>query len=343
MALVAAQAERRRYGIDAGGSGTSVLAWNGDRWTVPPLNPSSVGHELSQRRLAELFAQLHVHADCSDGPGCRAADAPAIWLAWAAIDRAAAGTAARRCALAAREVGLRAQFVLSNDLVPLLIRAPAGTGHIIAVCGTGSGFLATNGRSGAVRVGGCEYLGSDEGSAFDLGLRGLRAAVRGLDGRGASTALSDLLAVQAGEPVADFARSLAQLPFPKSAVAALAPAVLQAWLDGDLVADALVGEAVGELMLGVRAAHDAAEVLPGWRLSVLGGVVTGCPDFFTRLAVAAASLGADRVELISDPVAEVLAALTQVSGSGFGRRPDRRVDRDVWDLSTTGSCAERVD
>ena len=72
---------------------------------------------------------------------------------------------------AAQAAGLCAELVVSNDVTPLLLAAPPEVGHVIAVCGTGTAFLATNGRSAPARVGGCEYLGSDEGSAFDLGLR----------------------------------------------------------------------------------------------------------------------------------------------------------------------------
>ncbi|MYW04695.1 hypothetical protein GT354_41790, partial [Streptomyces sp. SID3343] len=70
-----------------------------------------------------------------------------------------------------------------------------------------------------VVIGGCEYLGSDEGSAYALGLAGLRAAVRGLDGRGPATALF------AAAGPRELARRLAGEPFPKAAVAELAPQV----------------------------------------------------------------------------------------------------------------------
>jgi N-acetylglucosamine kinase-like BadF-type ATPase len=330
------------YGIDAGGSGTSVRAWNGDYWTAPPLNPSSVSREESGRHLCSLFARLQAHASRACGLHRQAGQIarPRIWLASASIDQATAAEETRRCATAASEAGLYADLLLSNDVTPLLLSSAAGTGHVITVCGTGSQFLATDGQSAPVRIGGCEYLGSDEGSAFDLGLRGLRAAVRGLDGRAPGTSLSGLLAAHAGVPAAEHARRLAQLPFPKSAVAALAPLVLRAWLSGDPIAAGLVDEAIGELVLGVRAARDAVVRL-GWRLSVVGGVVTGCPEFFARLATAAAGLGADPVELISDPAAAVLAALTQLTGTGRMPLADPRIDRDVWHLELAEPYAER--
>jgi len=324
------RANRPLYAIDAGGSHTSVRAWNGERWSMPAVNPSSTGPGASDRCLVDLFGRIREHAEPGGERTRRGSARPAIWLASASVAPETAIQETRRCVAAARAVGLRAELVVSNDLTPLLLDAPPDVGHVVAVCGTGTGFLATNGRSAPVRVGGCEYLGSDEGSAFDLGLRGLRAAVRGLDGRGQRTALSDMLAVEAGAPVPELARRLALTPFPKPAVAALAPTVLQAWRDGDPAAADLVDAAIGDLTLGVRAARDAAAVAPGWRLSAVGGLLTGCPEFYCRLAAASAGLGADPVKLIIDPAAVLLAALTSLARTDPMDLADPRIDRDSW-------------
>lgn len=323
---------RPLYCIDAGGSRTSVRAWNGEHWSLPSLNPSSVGQASSNGTLADLFRRIRAHA----GQGAERAGGtftrPAIWLASASVDRATAAAELRRCTAAARAAGLYAEIVVTNDVTPLILGAPPDAGHVVAVCGTGSAFLATNGRSAPVRVGGCEYLGSDEGSAFDLGMRGLRTAVCGLDGRGQRTALSELLAAEAGVPVPELSRKLARMPFPKAAVAALAPVVLRAWLDGDPATADLVNAVIGELVVGIRAAHDAAAVAPGWHLSVAGGVVIGCPDFFDRVAVAATGLGARHVMLVSDPTTVLLGALARLAGTDPMNLSDPRVGQDAWYL-----------
>jgi N-acetylglucosamine kinase-like BadF-type ATPase len=316
------------FGIDAGGSSTSVRAWTGDRWSGPSVNPTSVGQDASDRCLAELFSRIRAHTAKFAGNAAR----PAIWLASAAVSPATAAGEIQRCAEAARRTGLRAELVISNDVTPLVLDAPAGTGHVVVVCGTGSCFLGTDGSSAPVRVGGCEYLGSDEGSAFDLGLFGLRAAVRGLDGRGPRTALSGLFTAHAGMPVPELARELAREPFPKSVVAALAPLVLRAWLDADPVASGLVGAAIGELAAGARAARDAAAIGPGWQLSAIGGIVTGCSGFFGRLAAAAEGLGAGPVRLIEDPAEVMLTALAGLAVTDPLTLSDPRIDRDTWYL-----------
>ena len=323
---------RPLYSIDAGGTGTSVLAWNGERWSLPSVNPSSVGQNSSDQRLAGLFCQIRAHAAQAGNRTGGSCPRPAVWLASASVDPATIAVELRRCAAAAQAAGLCAELVVTNDVTPLLLGTPPEVGHVVAVCGTGTAFLATNGRSAPVRVGGCEYLGSDEGSAFDLGLRGLRAAVCGLDGRGQPTALSDLLAAQAGVPVPELARRLARMPFPKATVAALAPIVLRAWLSADAAAADVVDAVIAELVTGIRAARDAAALAPSWRLSVAGGVVTGCPEFFRKLAAAAAGLGAGQVLLVNEPAAVLLAALALFAVVDPMKLSDPRIDDGAWYL-----------
>ncbi len=327
-------AGRPVYGIDSGGSTTSIRAWSGEHWTAPSVNPSSVGRSASASSIRAVFNRIRQHADGRSGR-------PAIWLASASLGPAAPAREVARLAAAARSAGLRGELVISNDITPLVLDAPAGAGHVVAVCGTGSGFAATDGSSPPRRAGGCEYLASDEGSAFDLGLRGLRAAVRALDGRAAGTMLTALIAQQAGTEVPALARELARRSFPKAAVAALAPVVVRAWLEGDRVAAGVVADAIGELTLGVSAARKAAGLSPGWRLSATGGVVTGSPEFFRCFASAAARLGAGSVRLITDPATAVLAAAAQLTAGGPVKLTDSRVGGEVWHIDLTAGKEPR--
>jgi N-acetylglucosamine kinase-like BadF-type ATPase len=344
-------AGRPLYGVDSGGSTTSVATSGGDRWDAPSVNPASVGLAASARSLSGVFDRIRRDVgsrdvgsrdvgsrDVGSRDVGRRGERPAVWLASASLDPAEPDGEVGRLARAARSAGVRGELVVSNDVTPLVLGVPAGVGHVVAVCGTGSGFAASDGRSPARRVGGCEYLASDEGSAFDLGLRGLRAAVRGRDGRSEQTILTGLLESHAGTPVPELGRRLARAPFPKSAVAALAPIVVRAWRQGDTVAARLVGEAIGELALGVRAARDAAALAPGWRVSAAGGVVRGSPEFFGEFAAAAARLGADSVRLITDPATVILATLTRFAGADEVRLSDPRIGADVWrvDLDKPG-------
>jgi N-acetylglucosamine kinase-like BadF-type ATPase len=329
-----ASAGRPLYGIDAGGTTTIVRTSEGIGWDAPSVNPSSVGEDEAARSLADVFARIRADTDSTR---------PAVWLASASLDSAKPANEVLRLAASARSVGLHGELIVSNDVTPLVLDAPPDAGHVVAVCGTGSGFLASDGTSAPRRIGGCEYLGSDEGSAFDIGLNGLRAAVRGLDGRGDQTTLADLLADETGAPAPDLARTIARAPFPKAAVASLAPIVLRAWQSGDAVAASVIGNAIGELTVGVRAARDAAELAPGWCASATGGVMAASREFFDEFAAATTRLGATSVRLITDPATSILATLTRFASADpttdMIRVADRRISCHAWhvDLDDPGA------
>ncbi|MFG2041324.1 BadF/BadG/BcrA/BcrD ATPase family protein [Dactylosporangium sp. NPDC048998] len=312
------------FAVDAGGSGTRVrcAAADGATWTAcyPTVNPASSGAG-ADATLAALCADLRD----------RLTGRWAGWFAGATVDADTVDAQAERLRRAGAPA---ADLVLSNDLVPMVWGVPAlaGTG-VAVVCGTGSGHFGARADGATARAGGCEYLGSDEGSAFDLGLRGLRAAVRAGDGRGPATKLTALLAAHAGRQVTDLARGLALGASPKRPLAALAPLVCSAWLDGDAVAARLVAEAVEELALGVRAVAGRLELPAPYGVAVLGGLLTGRPQLRELLQARLTASGAGVVVHVPDPVSAVLAALRHVAGpDGWpvlppGLRPHARLVR----------------
>ena len=289
----------RCWAVDAGGSSTTALVDSGERWLRGSVNPASVGAPGADAELKALFTAL------ADELGPR----PTFgWLATATVDAGTPEPELDRLAGLAAEAGLAGTLVISRDIVPLLAADPLRGRGVAVVCGTGSGFLAGDGRRPPVSVGGCEYLGSDEGGAFDIGLTGLRAAVRGADGRGPATALGRELT--SGGSITELARALAARPVPKAAVAALAPAVCRCWLAGDQVAGKVIDTALHDLVAGVRAARDRVG-LDGdtWSAVLSGGVVRGCREFAATLADRlTAELGTTRPTVVDDPAGMVLAA-----------------------------------
>jgi N-acetylglucosamine kinase-like BadF-type ATPase len=310
--------------VEAGGTRTDVRAGAGTAWRTGSVNPASVGLPTATETLRSLLARIRA------GDGGATAT---IWLASASVDLADPEPEVSRLMGAMRSAGLHGDLVVSNDVIPLLLASSLDHGGVVAVCGTGSAFVAGRPDGPTVVVGSCEYLGSDEGSAFDLGLAGLRAAVRAVDGRGGRTALVDRLASAAGEPVPRLARRLAAEPFPKARVAALAPEVCRAWEDGDHVAAGLVDGALAELVLGVRTARDRAGLDGDWAVAAAGGVFTGSPAFlaaFSRLVHG--RLGARSVAAVTDPAATVLAALARVDRADGVRLPRSWQGRYAWSV-----------
>ncbi len=291
------------WAVDAGGSTTTaIVPGSGVPKTYGSVNPASVGEQDAARTLRALFGEVAAALGGRPGAG---------WVATAAVDLTDAGDEPERLRDLARRAGLRGRLLVSNDAVPWLVAPPLAGRGVVLVSGTGSGFVAGDGAGGLYRVGGCEYLGSDEGSAFALGLAGLRAAVRAGDGRGAATAIGTrLTGLSGGRSPAELARALAGEAFPKAAVAALAPAVCDAWLEGDGRAAELVESALGELLLGVRAGRDRAGLDGAWSVAAGGGVLRGCPPLLAELdRRLREELSVAEVVPVEEPAARVRAAL----------------------------------
>lgn len=117
---------------------------------------------------------------------------------------------------------------------------------ILVIAGTGSVAWGRNERGETARAGGWGALLGDEGSAYDLARRALRAAARAADGRAPDTALCERLLQRLGLDAPE-----ALIPWAahasKADIAAVAPAVLETAQDGDEVAAAIVEDAVTAL------------------------------------------------------------------------------------------------
>jgi N-acetylglucosamine kinase-like BadF-type ATPase len=319
-----------RFAVDAGGSHTRALVLPDEGQPrlvdLPSINPHATG-SAADDTLVELLATVRAVLG----------DRPAVgWLASASADPDRIGPELARVKSAARRAGLAASVVVSNDVVPLLWGVPALAGAgVVTVCGTGSGYFGADGRGQVARAGGCEYLGSDEGGAVDIGLNGLRAAVRATDGRGPATGLVEALRRVTGHPVTALARLLAADPFPKQGLANLAPTVCQCWLTGDEVAGRIVRHAVSDLTDGVRAVRDALGLPHGFAVAAAGGVLTGCPALYRELAGRLVSqLGAGSVDLVTDTGSVVLAALDRCRAADRLAVPAGLAGRYAWLLAT---------
>lgn len=328
----------RLWAVDAGGSRTRLLLDDDTRWEGGTVNPASVSAESANDALAELLGRVARHLGGTPSNG---------WIATASFADGDTALQAARIAAVAAQAGLTGTVVVSRDIAPLLYAPPLRGRGLVVVSGTGSGVVASSGTGSPASVGGCEYLGSDEGSGFALGLAGLRAAVRASDGRAAPTGLASHLCAQASglaprstgsgqeDDVRTLARRLATAPFPKRAVAALAPAVCRSWLDGDETAARIVDEALEDLIDAARAGRDAAGLTGAWRAVLVGGVFRGCPPFAQALASRLAGLGMTGPPVIpEDSAVVVLEALEQWRRAG---RPHGPGGGHVIELSASAS------
>lgn len=177
-------------------------------------------------------------------------------------------------------------FEVAND-TRALHAATFGLGSgIVLIVGTGSKCYgrAEDGREW--EAGGVDYLVSDEGSAHDLAVRGIKAVLCAIDGRGPSTTLRSLIfdALKLTE-YGQISQRLHQdslenpgQPMTKSEIAALAKFVTQACQDGDAVARQVVVDALNSVLETVVAvAKKLGFPSKGLQVGITGGVILNEP------------------------------------------------------------------
>lgn len=257
---------------DGGGSATRAGVVAGGRLALrrdgPSCNARSAG-DGAVDNLVELLARVW-----DERPG--ADDVPRVTCLAVSSASTPAALRAFASALSARAPScppLRAPLCwVVNDIVPLV----TGTGARVAiVCGTGTGFAALSERGEWARASGLEYVVSDEGGGFDLGMRGLRAVVRASDGRGPATELAARARAWCGGGLDELYERVYERGPVKASVAEFAPEVLDAAGRGDPVAAGLVDDAAGELVAGMTAVAARAGIAPPVDAGYAGSLLLG--------------------------------------------------------------------
>lgn len=237
-----------------GGGSRTWVAVLGDRTTQlvgPSTNAFTAAGADAGQRLRDLLRAVLASAGVSG---------PDIDLVFVAHGAAATSSSARHFADLLTEVlsefAVDAQLIVTSDMVPV-ITSDHGHAVIAAIVGTGTVFAAHRDLRRWARAGGADYLLSDEGSGFDLGMNGLRAAIRATDGRGQATDLVDRALQWVAGPgqvsLADALYERVYVAHPRSVVAQFAHSVLDSAREGDVVAVELIEHAADEFLAGVRA------------------------------------------------------------------------------------------
>jgi len=268
--------ERREIfvlGLDGGGSRTVCVVADEDarelgRGLGGASNHQSVGAEAARQAIAEAIAAAR-----------RAAGDPplqAACMGMAGLDRA------------------EDEQILTGLLQPLLPEASlrlvpdfeialvGGTGGrregVIVIAGTGSIAAGHNGSGQTARAGGWGHLLGDEGSGYQIALRGLNAATRAQDGRGAATTLLESLPAAVGAAsLEDLASRIYLEGWSVGQVAALAPVVLAAAAEGDAIARGVMAAAGHELSRAAVAVIRALGKEEPLEVVLSGGIFAGSP------------------------------------------------------------------
>ncbi len=161
------------------------------------------------------------------------------------------------------------------DYVMNLVGASRGEWGVAVIAGGGSiayGMSRDRLREGI--AGGFGYLLGDEGSAFDIGRRAVMAAARASDGRDEGTVLETIVRAEFSLiSMLEIIRVVYDAGFSRDRLSRLAPRVVDAAKDGDMVAHRILIHAARELArTSVAVVRRIAEPGEGVPVYVTGGV-----------------------------------------------------------------------
>jgi N-acetylglucosamine kinase-like BadF-type ATPase len=211
-------------GIDGGATSTvALLAETSSgrvigRGTGGPSNIHAVGVE---KALEQLDAAV---CDAFEAAGLTYASVAAASLGLAGVDLD--GVEVIRAW--ADRVELAGKLSVANDATLLFAAGTPDGWGLAMVAGTGSIAFTLDKHGKEARAGGWGYLLGDEGSAFRMGLLGLRAACRSADGVTPPTKLLPAFLAQLGTSDSrEFIPAVYRGVWDKAAIAGLAPIVLE--------------------------------------------------------------------------------------------------------------------
>ncbi|WP_203741276.1 N-acetylglucosamine kinase [Actinoplanes cyaneus] len=258
-------------GVDAGATTTRCVVATLDgvvagRGTAGGANRNSSGGKIAQTLWTALTAAL--------GEMDRSTVVHGVL---GAAGSSGAGKAFFRTAAesAWQNAGLTGGMVTVTDLEVAYAAGTAAPDGVLLLAGTGA--LAAHVADGAVRrrCDGYGWLLGDEGSAVWIAVRGLRAVLAALDGRGEPTALVHAacahFGIDPGPTREGTAQALIEAGFsvPPASLGRLAPAISAAAEDGDPIAVRICAAAAERLLH----TFDSVQPPPGAETVIAGSVL----------------------------------------------------------------------
>ena len=233
-------------GIDGGATSTTCAVCDHDGRVLgighggPSNHILAPGGEARARQAVETALEAAAAA-----AGLRRIEFESAHLGMTGINR---DTEAARVLASATSNVLSARIVqIDNDASVALAGALACRPGVVVIAGTGSVAFGRDPSGREARAGGWGYIFGDEGSAFAIGLAGVRAALRARDRAGPGTALEAEIPDRFGKSLWEIPLLFYEGRIQRAEVAALAPVVTGTAAAGDPVARALVDKAAHEL------------------------------------------------------------------------------------------------
>ena len=253
-------------GIDGGGTGTvGILTTETGRCLAQvqsgPSNYHVVGEAKTQAVLKSVVEELCEKA------GISSADSIRFCLGMAGLGRAEDKKVIGRIC---DGLGISENRILTHDAHVALVGGTEKQHGVIVISGTGAIVYGINADGKEARASGWGYLLGDEGSGYDIAIKGLRAVARAADGRGRPTELTNLIlnALELNEP-SDLIRWVHAAN--RDAIAQLAKVVFDAARTTDATAERIVDEAVDELVCAADSVVKQLEFVESFDIVLSGG------------------------------------------------------------------------
>lgn len=157
---------------------------------------------------------------------------------------------------------------------------------IIINAGSGSNCLGINEKGKQAKASGWEHILADEGSAYQTGLKALKAVMRAYDGRGEGTLLKDTILKELNlKDVPDLVKWIYEIPFPREKISYLAKTVCHTAELGDKVSIRILAEEAEEAVISVRAVVRKLGFKDNTIDLVLVGGLFKCEKYFKNVMV----------------------------------------------------------
>lgn len=259
--------QKKMYiGVDGGGSKTEFVSFdqNGillDRLVLGPCNPNAIGVSATVSLLCTGIDRL-----CANR-----AELGGVYVGSAGF---LLGDNARDIRAALKKSYPHVKIKCNTDILNVVAGCTDEENCLAVICGTGSTVCVKEGEA-LTRLTGWGYLLSKSGSGFDIGRDALFAALEHREGLGEATAITDLVEKRIGHSVIDdIHRIYAE---GQSYVASFAPAVIQAYEQGDAVAGTILENNAHRLAHVIN--HACRSYNCGTTIVLAGGLVTAESPF----------------------------------------------------------------
>lgn len=265
-------------GIDGGGTKTvGILATDTGRIIAKvqsgPSNYHVVGIEQTHAILSEIISRLTPHFKNTQ-----------LYSIPICIGMAGLGREEDKKVIGqiCDEIDINQDRILTHDAHIALVGGVGKNAGVIVISGTGSIVYGIDEQGNEVRAGGWGYLLGDEGSGYDIALKGLQAITRAADKRGQYTLLTDLylkkLQLNTPNELIRWTHTAS-----RDEIADLAPVVFNATIENDSVAHQIIDNAFSELACAVDTVTTQLRFSQEFYIVFSGGILLNQPLLVDKL------------------------------------------------------------